>query len=193
MDSSLLNSYGAVGSYGGSVMLFPGGGGSFSTSVSVPRKLTDSSGGAELVQSTLALKTVLGFQILARELRLHSRAPTPISMDANAVLIGTQREKVSKEMRFVSCRYAMLRSAIASGHVRMDKVATEDNIADICTKPLVGETFFRHRAAILGLTADAAPLKLDPRYRPKRTPSGGQERAPSEGACTEQDSSSPAP
>ena len=153
-DSSLLNALGGKGSFGGCVLFFAsGGGGSFHTSVTVPRKLTDSSGGAELVQATLALKTILGYRILARELRLSPTGPTRLHMDANAVIMGTKREKVSKEMRYVACRYAMLRQAAENGDITLTKVDTKDNRADMCTKPLIGKDFVRHRAAILGLPA----------------------------------------
>jgi hypothetical protein len=158
-DASLLNADGgAGGSWGGGVGAF-GRGGAFTSSVTLPRKLTDSSGGAELVQATIVLKDVLAFRMLARELGFAERGPTRMRMDANAVLLGVKREKVSKAMRYVAGRYAMLRAAVEEGEVVLEKVASADNRADICTKPLTGVPFAHQRALILGLTeaSDPAP------------------------------------
>ncbi len=79
-------------------------------------------------------------------------------LDANAVLLGVKKEKVSKAMRYVAARYAMLRAAVNEGEVCLGKVASSDNKADICTKPLTGAAFVHQRALILGLTT-AAPVE----------------------------------
>ena len=87
----------------------------------------------------------------SHQLRLNPKGPTRLHMDANAVLLGVQREKVAKEMRYVACRYAMLRSASDNKDLVLLKVDTQDNRADLCTKPLIGRDFERHRASILGV------------------------------------------
>jgi len=46
---------------------------------------------------------------------------------------------------------AMVRYAEKSKGIFLTKVPTAENLADIITKPLVGDTFIRHRAAILCL------------------------------------------
>ena len=140
------------GASGGGALYFTnGGGGAFHVGVTVPRKLSDSSAGAELIQATITLKAILGFRIMARELRLTPTGPTPLHMDANAVLLGVKREKVAKEMRYMAGRYAMMRNAQDNGDIKLTKVSTLDNKADICTKPIVGNEFKRHRARLLGL------------------------------------------
>ena len=40
----------------------------------------------------------------------------------------------------------------------IEKVHTDDNLADITTKPLTGATFHKHRDAILGTPPAAHPL-----------------------------------
>ncbi len=93
--------------------------------------------------------------MLARELNFADPKPTLMRMDANAVLLGVKKEKVSKAMRYVAGRYAMLRAAVDEGEVGLDKVASSDNKADICIKPLTGAAFVHQRALILGLTTTA--------------------------------------
>jgi hypothetical protein len=76
--------------------------------------------------------------------------PSPINIDANAVLLGTPSEKVSWNMRYSAIRYALLRFLTESGEVSLVKVNTNDMIADGCTKPLEGDAFARFRDHVLG-------------------------------------------
>ena len=134
VDSSLINAPNA-GSFGGYVLYYPGGG-PFAWNCTVPRKLTDSSGGAELVMSTIAAKAILGWRIFMREIGCQGPGPTTLRMDANAALLGTAREKVTRGMRYLSARYAMVRDAVETGEITLVKVPTTDNLADALTKPL---------------------------------------------------------
>jgi hypothetical protein len=72
-------------------------------------------------------------------------------MDANAVLLGTKREKVSRAMNYMAARYAMMRDASENGVILPTKVPTELNVADLFTKPVVGARFEALRAMLLGL------------------------------------------
>jgi hypothetical protein len=134
VDSSLINAVGG-GSFGGYTLYFPGSG-PFVWNCTVPRKLTDSSGGAELVMCTHAVKQILGWRILMRELRLDDGKPTELRMDATATLLGTAREKVTKNMRYLAVRYAMVRDAVNAGEIVLRKVSTSANRADALTKPI---------------------------------------------------------
>ena len=49
----------------------------------------------------------------------------------------------------------MLRYAEKSRSILITKVPTGDNLADITAKPLTGAPFLKHRAAILGVNANA--------------------------------------
>jgi hypothetical protein len=134
VDSSLFNAPNS-GSFGGYTLYFPGSG-PFAWNCTVPRKLTDSSGGAELVMSTIATKAVLGWRIVMRELGLGDPEPTNLRMDATAPLLGTASEKVARNMRYLSARYAMVRDASNTGEIHLSKVHTSENLADPLTKPL---------------------------------------------------------
>ena len=76
---------------------------------------------------------------------------TKIFLDAQATLDGAQMNHIPKEQRYMSARRAILRRAQDDGAVKLEKVGTADNLADIFTKPLVGEQFERLRAHVLGL------------------------------------------
>ena len=144
-------------SHGGFAMFMPGGGGAIAAKVVTPEKVTDSSGGAELVLTTIGLKYTIGLLMLFADLR---RGGVPIAVpppqvpfrvDASAVIDGTVAERITKETRWMASRKAMLRSALSRGVIAFHKVSAEDNVADILTKSLTGPAFERHRAAILGL------------------------------------------
>jgi hypothetical protein len=116
----------------------------------VPRSFSDSSVAAELVIATYAAKSILGYRMLLHELRMLPDGPTPLYLDANAVINGAEMEKITKQMRFMAARYSMLRKVITDGKVTLAKVASDANKADIFTKPLVGDAFIHARALVLG-------------------------------------------
>ena len=133
----------------------PNGGASapISCSSQLPRKVMTATGGAELEQLCRAIKAIIGLRILFRELQQPHLVlePTPVFTDAQAVLDGTQCRRVTKESKWVSINYALVRQAIADGAVTVHKCPTEENIADVFTKPLTGAPFARAQQALQGL------------------------------------------
>jgi hypothetical protein len=158
VDSSLNN--GPDGrSYGGFALQYRGPhvtSGSFMVSCSLPTNACDSSGAAELYQSVRCAKAVRGIRIFLTELGFPNDSPTALFTDARVLIDGTRCKRVSSESKWVSPRYAMIRYAEQTRSIHINKVHTDENLADITTKPLTGAPFLRHRAAILGLITDAA-------------------------------------
>jgi hypothetical protein len=138
------------GAFGGIVFGLDGLTGILEWRCLVSNDPVDSSGSAELVNSTYALKSILGFSMMLRELQLITPGPVPLYLDANAVINGAEMEKVTREMRFMAARYAMLRKAVTLKQIVLTKVASEDNKADIFTKPLTGAAFMHARKLVLG-------------------------------------------
>jgi len=149
-DSSLINAPNG-GSFGGHCSCFEGSG-LIDWRCFVPRRLTDSSAGAELIISTAAVKNILGNRMFLRELGCSQGEPSALYLDAQAVLSGAEMERVSKEMRYQAARYAMLREARDVGAVDLLKIPTTGNLADLFTKPLVGEQFRRLRDCVMGVS-----------------------------------------
>jgi hypothetical protein len=117
----------------------------------VPRSFPDSSAAAELIITSHACKSILGFRLLLAELHLLSHGPTPMYLDASAVINGAEMEKITKQMRFMAARYAMLREVVNAEKVILTKCSTLHNKSDGFTKPLVGAAFADARALMLGL------------------------------------------
>jgi hypothetical protein len=142
-DSSLINAPVtsvsmpdiAAASYGGFALYFEGSG-SFSVECLSPRRLADSSAGAELIMATWAGKSVVAFQMLHKELGMARIHPTPLQIDASAVTDGVKMERVSRAHRFQAARLAMLRYWQEERVIRLLKTDTEDMRADILSKPV---------------------------------------------------------
>ena len=154
-DSSVLNA-GAGQSFGGHCSCYEGSG-LLNWRCFVPRRLSDSSAAAELIVATSAAKWILGQRMLSAELRQGQEGPSPLYLDAQATLQGTAAEKVSRDMKYMAARYAILRQTETSGEVVLRKVHTTDNLADLFTKPLSGDTFRRLRDRAMGLAAWTLP------------------------------------
>ena len=69
----------------------------------------------ELIMATVATKEVMAYRIQAGELGYGPRAPTPLYLDATAVLHGTATEQVSREMKYLAAKLAIFQQARAHG------------------------------------------------------------------------------
>jgi hypothetical protein len=92
-----------------------GGGGALAWRRVAPPAGDDSSGAAERRLATLAYKYVVAARFLQCELEVGAAPaePTPLYLDAQAVLDGTNCERLAKASRWMAMRYAMLRWGIA--------------------------------------------------------------------------------
>ena len=149
VDSSLFNAPKSR-SMGGYCALYPGSG-VFGWRCFSPRKLGTSSGAAETIMASHAVHYIMGQRILDKELGIHTGGPTKLYTDNLATLQGTQMENVPTGQRYLSVRRHVLRqAAIEEKVVLLLKVATDDNPADMFTKPLEGAQFLKLRDIIMG-------------------------------------------
>ena len=86
-----------------------------------------------------------------KELGFAPTGTTLVNTDARVLIDGTRCRKVSTESKWMSVRYAMARRAEEVEAIHLNKCPTELNFSDIVTKPLTGQLYPRHRAAVLGL------------------------------------------
>jgi hypothetical protein len=136
-----------------------GGGGAIAWRCVAPPAGDDSSAAAELRLATLAYKYVIAARFLQAELDVGAAPaePTPLYLDAQAVLDGTNCERLVKSSRWLAMRYAMLRWGIACGTIAPRKLLTAMNPADGLTKCLTGKAFENARARLLGLPPPHPP------------------------------------
>jgi hypothetical protein len=124
---------------------------------SLPAQTVDSSGAAELFQVTRCTKAILGMRIFLRELRQQHLVadPTPMYTGAQVVLDGMRCRRVSRESKWISTRYAMVRKAENDGAIEPRKCDTADNDANMLTKPVVGAEFPIAQARMMNLPGPA--------------------------------------
>ena len=75
---------------------------------------------------------------------------TPVHMDAGAVLLGRNSERISRDTKYLAARYAMIRDAELTGDIRFDVIGTDEIAAEIFTKPLCERKFRYMLAKVLG-------------------------------------------
>ena len=153
-------------SYGGYVLLceddtvLPAsqGRGAFAWKCEAPPDADDSSGGAELKMVTRAVKYTIAARTIQRDLDLGIAPlrPTVVYTDASAVIQGRGGERMTKST--LGTRYAMIRWVEYCRIIRMGQVDSAANCGDLMTKCLVGPTFFRHRATVLGIKEGGAAV-----------------------------------
>jgi hypothetical protein len=153
---------------GGYLTLYEGSG-AFAWRCFSPRKLATSSGGSEIIMASHAAQHILGQRILDKELGIHMGEPNEMYSDNLATLQGTEMDNVPATQRYLSTRRAQLRQVCTEEKlVRFLKVATDDNPADLFTKPLEGDQFIKLRAIVMGRSAEEG----SPRPAPP-VPQGG--------------------
>ncbi len=89
--------------------------------------------------------------------------PTPIYTDAQAVTDGSSMERMTRAPRWLAAKYAMILWRKACRAITLGQVSSEDMVADIVTKPLVGARFYSLRARVLGLLPGMAGTGADGR------------------------------
>lgn len=115
----------------------------------VPPKPGDSTAAAGLIMATAATKEVMAYRMQAGELG-NARAPAPLYLDATAVLHGTATEQVSREIKYLAAKFAIVQQARA--HRKTQTMKTDEGLhpAGILTKPVQGREFVYKRGRVLG-------------------------------------------
>ena len=107
----------------------------------VPPKPGGSSAAAELIMVAMATKKAMAYRTQASELGREPRGPTPLYLDAMAVLLGTATEQVSREMKYLAAKLVTVQEARACRKIRTAKVDESFHPAGVFTKPLQGREF----------------------------------------------------
>ena len=89
-------------------------------------------------RAAMATKEVLAYRIKAKELLHKPRGPTPLYLDATAVLHGTATEQVSRKIRHLAAKLVIAQETRAHEKVRAVEIDVSLHPADIPTKPLQG-------------------------------------------------------
>jgi len=102
--------------------------------------------GSELVAARIAVDMVMEMRYKLRMLGVGVEDTSCMVGDNMAVVLNTTLPSSTLKKKHQACNYHRVREAIAAGIVEFGKIGTNDNVSDICTKPL-GPTLFHNLAS----------------------------------------------
>src|ERR1700728_995295 len=106
---------------------------------------------AEYIVQMHAAKEALWIRTFIGEFRRgFSSDPIPINCDNQGAIALAKDNKFHARTKHIDIRYHFIREAVENGKINMQYIPTNDNIADIFTKPLAKAKFERF-TAMLGL------------------------------------------
>lgn len=126
------------------------GSGAIYAQVSTTKTAVTSIWEAELMAGCRGMDTGLYITQACRELDYPVSGTRVIRVDNKAEVDWVKGSVSNKRSRHIDVRYYRSRHLQESGEVSFEYIPTEDNIADILTKPLAWKLFRRHAIQILG-------------------------------------------
>lgn len=104
---------------------------------------------SEYVGMSEAIREIRWVYQILQELKV--KTPTPILYGDNqsAIMIASNT-RMDNRIKSIDIKYHYIKDEVASKHVNLQSVSTDDNIADVFTKPLGRIKFFRCRERIMG-------------------------------------------
>ena len=99
--------------------------------------------GSELVASRIAVEKMIALRYFISMLGCNLEANSMLVGDNMAVVLNTTIPSSTLKKKHQACNYHKVRESIAGGFIRYGHIKSEDNMADILTKPLVRSVFER--------------------------------------------------
>ena len=112
---------------------------------------------AELIALKEVVLQIRWLRALLADMGVAQQGPTPVYSDSKAALDMVTHFGQARATRHACVTLALVREAVEDGTVVLKKIATEKNVADIFTKPLVGPKI-RAFSSQLGLSLPPSSL-----------------------------------
>ena len=97
--------------------------------------------GSELVAGKQAIELILEYRYMLRMMGAPLEKSALLLGDNNSVVLNTTMPSSVLKKKHCAVSYHKIREAIAAGIVKFSHISTEDNYADILTKPLSPKAF----------------------------------------------------
>ncbi|GAB2265831.1 hypothetical protein Dimus_037849 [Dionaea muscipula] len=110
--------------------------------------VTLSSSEAEYVAVAAAVSHCIWLRQLLEELHLVQQQPTEIGVDNQSAIAIAKNPVYHDRSKHIDVRFHFLRDSVANGVVKLVYVKTQDQLADILTKPLPLHVFTRLRSML---------------------------------------------
>src|SRR6266436_917544 len=135
-------------SVSGAVFLFAGG--PISWRSKLQTSVSQSSTEAEYVASTEAAKEAIWLRRLMNDLKQDISHPTPLFIDNRGAQLLAKNPVNHSNTKHIDVRHHFIRECVANGSIVLRSIASADNIADVCTKPL-GKVKFSLLRSMMGI------------------------------------------
>ncbi|KAE8655864.1 hypothetical protein F3Y22_tig00117016pilonHSYRG00207 [Hibiscus syriacus] len=128
---------------------------------------------AEYVVATSCVCHAIWLRNLLKEIGLIQKEPTKVCVENKSTIPLSKNSVFHDRSKHIDIRYHYIRECVARNDVEVEYVKSQDQVADIFTKPLKSEDFIRLRN-LLGVTKSSLKgvmdHKLDPLWEPKPKP-----------------------
>jgi hypothetical protein len=106
---------------------------------------------AEARAASLCAQMAAGYRILLADFGAPRIAPTPIFEDNRAALLMATQGSGIRKVKHVLIKIRFLMELVQDGTVQVLSIATEMQLADVLTKPLVKDTLASFTRQLLGM------------------------------------------
>ena len=121
-------------------------------------EITLSSTEAEYVSLSQALREVIPLMGLMKEMKANGhevgnakpRVHCTVFEDNSGALIMAKEHKSRPRTKHIAVKYHHFREHVERGDITVHPIGTDDQVADLLTKPLAKEKFVKHRFAMVG-------------------------------------------
>ena len=110
-----------------------------------------SSTDAEIIALCEALKMCVWMREIIRELGITDLEEIVIQQDNKSVIMMSSESTTMKRSKHLSTKLTYIKSLVLAGALRLEYLNTADMTADVLSKPLHGEAFYKHVTDLLGL------------------------------------------
>ena len=113
------------------------------------RTVTVSSGESEYVSLSEATKEVKFVFMLLETMGVKVELPIVVRLDNMAAIFMAETANASNRTRHIDVRYHFVRNYVEDGFIKIIFVTTDQNLADMFTKNVKGETYNKHHKEII--------------------------------------------
>ena len=99
--------------------------------------------GSELVAGKMATELVMEYRYILRSMGAEPDGPAMMLGDNNSVVLNCTMPSSVLKKKHSACSYHRIREAIAGKIIKFAHIPSEMNYADILTKPLSGQAYYR--------------------------------------------------
>jgi transposase InsO family protein len=113
-----------------------------------------SSAEAEYVALSLTVKELIWLRRLIESFDIHQNGPLNVYSDSQSAIAMVTNPKLSSRTKHIDTKYHHVKDSVHNNVIKLIYVSTDNNIADVLTKPLANIKLMQFRSS-LGLTSDA--------------------------------------